>query len=138
MHRFLVYSVFVVVFAGCSDSTGLGNSNVVLIPTKNVYSPSETVSAQLFNRSEEQIGYGTCSLRVEQLAGGRWNLIGPAEVACDALLIVLAPTSTRVMQLQLDPTLESGTYRLRLEILPNTNLPVRYIYSPEFRLRNAA
>ena len=137
MRKFLVYSVSVLALAGCSQSTEPKNDNVVIVPTKNVYAPGESVSAQLFNRSPEQIGYGSCSLRVEQLAGARWNLIGPAELACDAVLIILSPTSTRVMQVQLDPTLESGTYRLRLEILPNTSLPTRFIYSPDFRVGNA-
>ena len=130
--------LYMLALAGCSGSTAPKADDVVLIPTKSVYAPGETVSAQLFNRSEEQIGYGACSVRLEHLAGSQWVLIGPEQLPCIAILYVLEPTTTRMMQLPLDQTLESGTYRLRQEILPQTSLPVRRIYSPDFRLRNAA
>ena len=139
MHRSSIFSlVYLLALAGCSGSTAPQPGDVVLIPTKSVYAPGETVSAQLFNRSDEQIGFGACSVRFEHLTGSQWVLVGPEQVPCIAILYVLEPASTRMMQIPLDQTLESGTYRLRQEILPHTSLPARTIYSPEFRLRNAA
>ena len=130
-------SLFLLALAGCSASTAAPTDDVVLVPTKSVYAPGETVSAQLFNRSEDRIGYGACSVRLEHLSGSQWVLIGPEEVPCILILYVLEPASTRTLQTPLNQTLETGTYRLRQEILPHTRLPARMIHSPEFRLRNA-
>jgi hypothetical protein len=138
VNRSLYALLYVLALPACSHSTAPQPSDVVLIPTKSLYTSGETVSAQLFNRSEEQIGYGACSLRLEHLAGSQWVLIGPEQVPCDLILYVLDPASTRIMQLPLDKALESGRYRLRQEILPQTNLPARKVHSPEFRLQNAA
>ncbi len=140
MHRFVVFPMlYLFALAGCSGSTALqARDDVVLIPTRSIYVPGEVVAAQLFNRSEQQVGYGACSTRLEHLVGSYWVLIGPEQVPCIGVLYVLEPASTRMLQLPLDQQLESGTYRLRQEILPLTSLPARRIYSPEFHLRNAA
>lgn len=138
MNRYFVSPLLVLALSGCSGSTTPQTSDVVLVPTKNLYTSGETVSAQLFNRSQEQIGYGACSLRIERFEAAGWVLIGPEQVPCIAILYVLEGGNARILQLQLDPTLGAGIYRLRHEILPHTSLPVRYIRSPEFRLQNAA
>ena len=138
MNGYLVCPLLMLALSGCSASTAPQTGDVVLIPTKNLYTSGETVSAHLFNRSQEHIGYGACSLRVERFEAASWVLIGPQQVPCIGILYVLEGGNTRIVQLQLDPTLESGIYRLRHEILPHTSLPARYIRSPEFRLQNTA
>src|SRR5687767_9848620 len=105
MIRNLVCPLVMVALFGCSSSTAPQTGDVVLIPTKNVYTSGETVSAQLFNRSQAQIGYGACSLRIERFQAASWVLIGREDVPCISILYVLEGGNTRIMQLQLDPTL---------------------------------
>jgi hypothetical protein len=134
--RLVLYSLSLLALAACSGATAPKADDIVLIPTKSTYAAGETVSAQLFNRSQEQVGFGACSVRVEHLAASQWVLVGPEQIPCILLLIVVEPQSTRMLQVPLDQTLEAGTYRLRQDILPRTNLPSRRIYSPEFQLQN--
>jgi hypothetical protein len=135
MRRFVFPLLSLLVLAGCSDSTASRTDDVLLVPTMNVYAPGESVSALLFPRSEQQIGYGACSVRLEHLTGSQWTLVGPEEVGCIMVLYVLEPASARTIQVPLSRTLEPGTYRLRQEILPGTRLPARMIHSPEFQVR---
>jgi hypothetical protein len=142
MHRTLLYSFligpFLTVALGCSALSGPSAPDMLLVPTESLYAPGDTVSAELVNRSDEQVGHGACALRLEHLAGGRWTLVGPEEVPCIAILYVLQPGATHVLRLHLDPTLKSGIYRLRAEILRRTSLPADYIRSPQFRLGSPA
>ena len=107
MHKSFTFPLlYLLALAGCSGSTALHANDVVLIPTKSIYAPGETISAQLFNRSEEQVGYGACSVRLEHLAGSQWMLVGPEQLPCISVLYVLEPASTRTLQVPLDQILE--------------------------------
>ena len=85
---------------------------VALIASESLYAPGDTLSAELINRSDEAVGYGACSLRLEHLGGRTWSLVGPEEVPRIDVLSLPQPGGTRVLRLYLDPILEPGTYRL--------------------------
>lgn len=132
----LACSIFALALAGCSESTTAPSTgDVVLVPTRSAYAPGAMVSAQLFNRSEDRIGYGACSTRLEHRTGSQWVLIGPEEVPCIDVLYALEAGGTTTLEISLDPTLEFGVYRLRQEFLPQTQLPAQMIRSPEFEIR---
>jgi hypothetical protein len=123
---------------GCEDPMASIGDDVVLVPTEALYAPGEIVSAHIFNRSEVDIGYGVTSLRVEQLDGVRWVLIGPEGLPSLLELFVVEAGGATVLQAPLDSQLTPGTYRLRFSYLPQTIAPSRFTYSPTFEVRAGA
>ena len=129
--QFLILSALLVT-AGCTNTTAPGASDVILVPPKSVYTAGETISAQLYNRSDAAIGYGACSTRLEKSSGGEWIALEPLQL-CVAKLITLAAQTSRTLQFAVEPDIETGTYRLSHEL----TTPNRRIYSASFRVEGA-
>lgn len=136
MHRSLFGLILIAALSACSAPAGPSARGVQVTLTKSLYAPGEVISGELVNGSDQDIGYGACSLHLQRLVGTRWVFVGPQPAPCIDILYVLAPGSRRAIQLQV--TLEPGRYRLRQEVLPGTSLPIRSVHSPEFRVENAS
>src|SRR5688500_8674806 len=105
MARSLVCMLALVV-AACGSVTG-ASEEVRLVLQQPAYLPGETVRAQFINQSEDQVGYGACSLNLERRVGGGWVKLEPLQL-CVSILYVLEPGETREVRLPLDATLENG------------------------------
>jgi hypothetical protein len=114
------------------------DSDVVILSTKANYVVGETVSAHLFNRSDEQITFGACAVSLERYEGGRWTHVWPTSGACIAILLSLSPNNNRTLEVPLETGIGPGTYRLRMSVSNGDNRAVRSIYSPTFVVRAAA
>ena len=137
MPKFRWGLLIIAALSGCSEPSGPGLEKVTLAPDREAYAPGETVSAELFNGSDIELGIGLCGLRVEQEVGSQWTLVGPFSLRCLDPMLGIGPGSRYVQTLRLDPDLAGGVYRLRQEIYPGTSLPTRFIRSPAFRLQAA-
>jgi hypothetical protein len=113
-------------------------AGVEILPTRTAYVPGDTVQAQLLNRSGDRIGYGACSLSLEQQTASGWIRVSPRPGACIGILYVLEPGGRRDQLQVLDAALPPGTYRLRQEVMPHTSLPERSVLSPVFSVRAPA
>ena len=120
------------VVAACFSATAPEKIAVVLTPAKTVFVSGETLSAELANNSFSPIGYGACSLRLQRQQGSEWSLVGPNEVGCIMLMIILDPGAKRTLSLRTDPALPGGVYRLLFAYSPDTKLPDVLIYSAPF------
>ena len=129
-----VCSILTLMTVACTAPT-VDLWRVALLPARSGYAPGETVTATLINASEEPIGYGGCSLRLERRVRDGWQLIGPEELACYDILYVLEAGRAREFESQLSPDIESGLYRLHLRIMPRARLPAARVYSSAFRVQ---
>jgi hypothetical protein len=132
MVKRFVWAVLPFVVAACFSATEPRGLGVVLTPAKTVYIPGETITAELANNSPSPIGYGACALRLQRQQGPGWILVGPDEVPCIMVMIVLDPGAKRTLSLPIDPALPSGVYRLVFGYSPDTKLPDRVVYSLPF------
>jgi hypothetical protein len=122
--------------SACASTTGL--DGVRITARSAIYAPGQTVVADFVNQTEDAMGYGACSLQLERRAGGEWVPAHPEIEPCIAILYVLDPGTSRAVSLHLDGGLPDGEYRLRQTVLPDTRLPARQVYSPDFRIRGGA
>jgi hypothetical protein len=128
----------VLLAVGCSQATAPTAAGVDLLPEHTVYAPGDTVQAQLLNRSSDPIGYGACSLSLEQQTASGWIRVSPHPGTCIGILYVLEPGGRRAQLQVLDAALPPGTYRLRQQVMPHTSLPERNVFSPVFTVRAPA
>jgi hypothetical protein len=132
----LLYLIVPITVIGCEDPMASISDDVVLIPTAALYAPGETVSAHLFNRSEQGIEYTTSLVRLEHLEGVRWVLIGEEPQPSGLLeLFSLEAAGTTMLSMPLDAQLETGRYRIRFGFVPEGTTPLRFIYSPTFEVQ---
>jgi hypothetical protein len=132
MYRSVACLLLVSFLHACSDPTEPLSRTVTLTPTADRYVAGRVVSATLHNQSGIDIGYGLCSGTVEHLTAAGWVVATPGPRGCLDIQYVASPGTTAAISFPLDSTFEPGTYRLRLEILPDTSLPSQYIYSGKF------
>ena len=121
--------------AGCSEVVASNAQDVSLAIDKNVYVAGESISAQLINGSDEQIGIGACDLRLEHLSAGGWATVGPESVLCIGIMYIIEPGGVRQATLPLEGTLSAGLYRLRQTVYPKTQLPTQFVRSTQFRIQ---
>jgi hypothetical protein len=119
---------------GCSEPSGPHLENVILTPDREAYTPGQTISADLFNGTDIEIGLGWCDLRLEQQIGTDWTLVGPPGLPCLDGMWAIGPGRRIEQTLELDPQLAPGAYRLRQEIMPYTSHPTRFVRSAAFRI----
>ena len=122
----------------CPEPSGPRFDEIVLTPDREVYAPGDLITADLFNGSDIEIGFGGCDLRLEQRVGSQWQIVGPAHLPCLSILYGLTPGGRTTQTLRLATDLEPGDYRLRQRILPRTSLPARYVWSDVVRVGAAA
>ena len=138
----LVICLSLTILASCAGPTAPNSpadSEVAIIATKTNYAPGETVSAHLFNRSDRQVGYGACAVSLERYEGkNKWQEFWPTSGACIAILYQLNANSSRTVDIRLDSKLPSGVYRLRIQVLLESDRSVRSVFSPTFHVRDAA
>lgn len=118
-----------------ATSLGLGGraDGIELIVGAESYTRGEQGMVRLVNGSEDPVGHGACSLRLEQSNAAGWTAVGPDSGVCIAILYVVPTGGTAEFSFE-TASLAPGTYRYRLEILPDTQLPSTYIHSASFRI----
>ena len=130
----LVALVLALVVAACwgpSEPSVL--RGVTLTPTASAYVAGQTVSAILANGSLVEISYGGgCDIGLERSAGGEWVAYGPQTRLCTASLLTLLPDAEATVAFRLEPTVESGTYRLRMGVAPVRRGSAQDVRSPSF------
>jgi hypothetical protein len=127
MRKVVVISVLVSM-AACAHSTAPESLDVLLVSPKNAYSAGETISIELFNRSESGVQYGACSAQLERLNNNRWVPVEKKPDVCEGILYTLAAGSSRVLKFALSRSLDAGTYRIEQELVA----PERTIHSTSF------
>jgi SAM-dependent methyltransferase len=121
-----------------------------IIAVEPWFSPDALQPGRIFVKTAEAPGVTVCRMSPERAIWTRaLRRASPRFMMCDAgdrprvqqdpricsgLLSVLAPGATDMMQFPLDPTLETGTYRLSPGDTPRTNLPTRTVHSRLFRV----
>ena len=142
MKRRLCICFSFTVLTSCAEPTASisrADSEAAIITTKTNYALGETVSAQLFNRSDRQLGYGACAVSLEKrYEGNKWLHVWPTSGGCIAILYVLDANSSRMLNTRLDSKLSSGVYRLRIQVSRESDRSVHSVYSPTFYVRDAA
>lgn len=131
------YAIVVCSLGSCVSTTQ-PDEGVIVTPLKTSYVRGEILSAEMTNRSDETVGFGACSLRLEQRIGSGWMLVGPEAVPCIDIMYSIAPGGVTTRQLTIEKSFSAGTYRLRETIYPGARLPTRTIRSAEFAVRDAA
>ena len=141
MTRFVLAAAAILLVTACTSPLGTPRDRVALedrvaalIPTKESFISGERAEVVLLNRSEEHVGYGACEPRLERRTRSGWALIGPKNVICIAIMYVLPPGGSTEFAMETS-NLEAGTYRFRMEVFPDTNLPTQMIRSASFEVR---
>ena len=124
---------------GCAQTTAPATAaGIVLLPERAVYAPGDTVRAELSNQSGASIGFGACSLSLERQTAGGWVRVSPQPGPCIMILYVLESGRQSMQAQGIDPALPLGVYRLRQEVMPQTRLPERSVFSSVFSVRAPA
>ena len=127
------------ILAGCgsplaaSFGGGGGAEGVELIVAEESYARGEQGMLSLVNGSKDPVGYGACALRLERLSAAGWRTVGSDPEVCILILYVVQAGATRELPFE-TASLDPGTYRYRLEIMPDTQLPSTHIRSSSFRI----
>lgn len=138
MPRIPAVSVFLLALLACRspveavrDAPGPQFLGAELVPAQERFSAGEPARVTLSNQSGMEIGFGACEPRLERKTPRGWVAVKREAVICIAILYVLrAGAST---DLEADTSgLQLGTYRFRMEILPETQLPAATIHSSSF------
>lgn len=113
------------------EASATGEFVLELVPAKGSFARDEEATLQLKNRSDENLGYGACSLLLERRSAAGWSLARPEPEVC-ILILYLLPSGEEV-EFAIDfSSLDPGVYRYRMDLLPGTHLPETTIHSPEF------
>lgn len=108
-----------------------GDFTLELVPATGIYSRDEEAVLQLRNRSDEDLGYGACSLLLERRTASGWRRVTPKPEYC--ILILYVVRSGGAAEFPVDfSSFDRGTYRYRMVVMPGTNIPEITIISPEF------
>jgi hypothetical protein len=123
----------IVSFAACSLPTGSDPVAVIRLASSSTLS-GDTIRAELVNRSSEPVGYGACSLFLDQRAGDGWVAVAPERQYCILPLYSLASGSALPLKLLAPSSLPSGVYRLRHQIVPRRKGADIEVYSEPFTI----
>ena len=128
--------VAALVLVGCSS--GLGPfSRPVLTTDASTYAAGATISATVVNRTEVDIGFGTCPFSLERRVADQWTSVPRPNYDCDASMLVLGAGREATLQFFLEPALQPGTYRLLMGYSPRTTRPGVVVRSPSFVVRSS-
>lgn len=84
------------------------------------YRAGDSGSIYVKNRGSRTIGFNSCPVQLEQLAGSAWRpspggIRGPeSEAGCNTTFLLLGSGDSTQTRFTLAPTVAPGTYRLRL------------------------
>lgn len=85
--------------------------------TRTRYVAGDSMSTTIVSRSEAQIGYNHCHMKLERVEDGAWRSVDTSrEMACWTYVALLEPGTRAQMPYALPATLAKGTYRQLLEV----------------------
>jgi hypothetical protein len=109
-------------FAACSEPSEPLWQTVIVTPTNDTFLQGDAVTATLVNASDISVSHGSCPImRLEQQVEGRWTAVSQAPRVCTGVVHVLAPGAEEMLEVDPDPVLGHGTYRLAMSIFRHTS-----------------